>query len=77
MTQSIEDQDRAVQRTLSMLAEKPKPISPRSLTSNEPQRGILPAIGRHYPRIYDPSKTLVWGAPPVDNLGSLSDKPDV
>ncbi|KAI6023302.1 hypothetical protein EDC04DRAFT_2723771 [Pisolithus marmoratus] len=38
------------------------------------QRGILaPVIDRAFPRLLDPTrKTLVWGAPPVDNMGRLS-----
>jgi cytochrome c oxidase assembly factor 3, fungi type len=36
-------------------------------------RGVLAAIlDRHYPAALDPtSKTLVWGAPPVDNIGRI------
>ncbi|KAG2155127.1 uncharacterized protein EDB93DRAFT_136879 [Suillus bovinus] len=38
-------------------------------------RGLLvPILERHFPRLLDPSrKTLVWGAPPVDNVGRLHD----
>ncbi|KAI6135129.1 hypothetical protein EDD17DRAFT_1756712 [Pisolithus thermaeus] len=37
-------------------------------------RGILaPVLDRTFPRLLDPSqKTLVWGAPPIDNVGRLS-----
>lgn len=39
-------------------------------------RGILPTIAdRYFPRLLDPStKTLIWGAPPVDSVGKLSDR---
>jgi len=42
-------------------------------------RGVLvPTVERHFPRLLDPSrKTFVWGAPPVDNIGRLSDSIDV
>ena len=38
-------------------------------------RGLLPPLAdRYFPRLLDPStKTLVWGAPPVDSVGRLSD----
>ncbi|OJA20322.1 hypothetical protein AZE42_05447 [Rhizopogon vesiculosus] len=38
-------------------------------------RGVLvPTLERRFPRLLDPSrKTFVWGAPPVDNIGRLSD----
>ena len=39
-------------------------------------RGLLPPLAdRYFPRLLDPStKTLVWGAPPVDSVGRLSDR---
>ncbi|KAG2115837.1 uncharacterized protein F5147DRAFT_743387 [Suillus discolor] len=38
-------------------------------------RGLLvPILERHFPRLLDPSrKTLIWGAPSVDNIGRLRD----
>ncbi|KAI0080863.1 hypothetical protein K474DRAFT_1657360 [Panus rudis PR-1116 ss-1] len=38
-------------------------------------RGIVTALlAERYPRLFDPqSKTLVWGAPPVDNNGKMRD----
>ncbi|CCL98250.1 uncharacterized protein FIBRA_00244 [Fibroporia radiculosa] len=38
-------------------------------------RGVLPALlEQWFPRLLDPStKTLVWGAPSVDNIGTLRD----
>lgn len=36
-------------------------------------RGILQHLSSKYPRLLDPnSKTLIWGAPPVDDIGRLS-----
>ncbi|KAJ7181588.1 hypothetical protein C8R43DRAFT_869789 [Mycena crocata] len=49
----------------------PSPIAP------EQRRGVLVTLldGR-FPWLLDPTrKTLVWGAPPVDNIGRLGDKP--
>lgn len=44
-------------------------------TPSLPTRGLLaPLLARHFPRLLDPTtKTLVWGAPPVDNIGELRD----
>jgi cytochrome c oxidase assembly factor 3 len=38
-----------------------------------PTRGILaPLVERRFPRVLDPErKTLVWGAPSVDQLGRM------
>ncbi|KAG6916478.1 hypothetical protein DXG01_006672 [Tephrocybe rancida] len=45
--------------------------SPSSPTSTQGQ-GILQHLDSRFPRLLDPkSKTLVWGAPPVDNIGKL------
>lgn len=37
-------------------------------------RGVLaPVLDRSFPRLLDPTrKTLVWGAPPLDDLGRVS-----
>lgn len=41
-------------------------------------KGILPSLEKHLPlwfKLLDPQrKTLVWGAPPVDNMGKMGDK---
>ncbi|KAJ7461940.1 hypothetical protein FB451DRAFT_1139979 [Mycena latifolia] len=39
-------------------------------------RGVLPALlERHAPWLLDPTRrTLVWGAPPVDNIGRVGDR---
>jgi len=51
--------------------------TPSSVVSRP--RGVLaPTLERRFPRLLDPSrKTLVWGAPPVDNIGRLSDSVEV
>ncbi|GBE79818.1 predicted protein [Sparassis crispa] len=38
-------------------------------------RGLLPMLlDQQFPRLLDPSsKTLVWGAPPVDRIGKMKD----
>ncbi|EMD40525.1 hypothetical protein CERSUDRAFT_91253 [Gelatoporia subvermispora B] len=43
-------------------------------TSNRPRGLLAPILARHFPRMLDPTtKTLVWGAPPVDRIGKLRD----
>ena len=46
-----------------------------SILTPSPRRGILPPLLEHrIPRLFDPSSgTLVWGAPPLDNIGRLGD----
>lgn len=35
-------------------------------------RGLLQYLDPHFPRLLDPQrKTLIWGAPPVDNIGTI------
>jgi cytochrome c oxidase assembly factor 3, fungi type len=39
------------------------------------RKGIMPMLGRTEPGwLYDPTKSLVWGAPPVDNMGRIGDR---
>jgi hypothetical protein len=38
------------------------------------RRGVLPMLGRERPGWYDPRKSFVWGAPPVDNMGRIGDR---
>jgi cytochrome c oxidase assembly factor 3 len=41
--------------------------------ANTPARGVLRHIEHRAPWLLDPErKTLVWGAPPVDNIGKMS-----
>lgn len=51
----------------------------RAKAGNSPYsvRGVLPALEKYLPRWFplDPErKTLVWGAPPVDNMGKMGDR---
>ncbi|KAI0331276.1 hypothetical protein GY45DRAFT_1301320 [Cubamyces sp. BRFM 1775] len=54
------------------------PVVPqaRPETKSTTARGILPPLlERRFPSVLDPSsRTLVWGAPPVDNVGRLGDR---
>jgi cytochrome c oxidase assembly factor 3, fungi type len=47
--------------------------APRVDVGGAPARGvILPWVEKHHPDWLDPrTKTLVWGAPPVDNIGVM------
>lgn len=37
-----------------------------------PGRGLLQHLDSQFPRLLDPQrKTLIWGAPPVDNIGKM------
>lgn len=51
------------------------PVEVTTATVVSRPRGVLvPTLERRFPRLLDPSrKTLVWGAPPVDNIGRLGD----
>lgn len=49
--------------------------TPATSPSNPIPRGIVPRLlGQRYPWLLDPvSKTLVWGAPPLDRPGRMGD----
>ncbi|RDB19819.1 Cytochrome c oxidase assembly factor 3, mitochondrial [Hypsizygus marmoreus] len=51
----------------------PPPSSPSNSTSPaSSSRGLLQYLDGRFPRLLDPQrKTLVWGAPPVDNVGKI------
>ncbi|KAG1806470.1 uncharacterized protein HD556DRAFT_314983 [Suillus plorans] len=51
------------------------PVKVKVATVPSIHRGLLvPILERHFPRLLDPSrKTLIWGAPSVDNIGRLRD----
>ncbi|KAG8964334.1 hypothetical protein FRC03_001896 [Tulasnella sp. 419] len=56
------------------LVEKKETSS--GLPTNTSQRGILPRVlGTRFPQLLHPdSKTLVWGAPPVDKPSRIGDR---
>lgn len=44
----------------------------RMETQTKSERGILHYLDKRFPWLLDPKgKTLVWGAPPVDNFGKM------
>ncbi|KAG8806656.1 hypothetical protein FRC17_004880, partial [Serendipita sp. 399] len=53
---------------------KPSATATIAKSGSESPRGVLPLLARKYPGWYDPSRPLVWGAPPVDNMGRIGDK---
>ncbi|KAF8622103.1 hypothetical protein AX15_007240 [Amanita polypyramis BW_CC] len=51
------------------------PLDGTSLPAAMPQsrKGILQHLDSRFPNVLDPiTKTLVWGAPPLDNIGTIS-----
>ena len=59
----------------SVLADVVSPAVPLPTPVASRHRGVLPQLLEHrIPRLFDPATgTLVWGAPPVDNVGRLRD----
>lgn len=57
--------------TPSSLTVSPAPSSELARTP-APGRGLLQHLDSRFPRLLDPQwKTLIWGAPPVDNIGKM------
>jgi len=72
----VEDKLKAIasQRATKSLATSMKGANAAAKAAGE-QRGIMPMLGRTEPGwLYDPTKSLVWGAPPVDNMGRIGDR---
>jgi len=50
----------------------PATLSTGPARTSAPSRGLLQQLDSRFPRLLDPQrKTLVWGAPPVDNIGRM------
>lgn len=61
----------------SVVAGNASSALPLSETNLEPgPRGLVfAAVGRKLPWLFEPThKTLVWGAPPVDDVGRINEK---
>lgn len=86
-TESVEDRERATKQALAKIAATAPERRPKSIKQNltgspvptkEEHVGILGrALRGRYPWLYDPSKGLVYGAPPVDNIGRMSDSREI
>lgn len=81
-TESVEDRERAMKQALAKIAATAPERRPK-INKQNPTGTPLPAkehvgilgrvLGDRYPWLYDPSKSLVYGAPPVDNIGRMSE----
>ena len=71
-----ENKPLAVEPTQSTTSPTPAAPEARPETKLTTGRGILPPLlERRFPSVLDPSsRTLVWGAPSVDNVGKLGDR---
>jgi cytochrome c oxidase assembly factor 3 len=78
---SIEDEEKAKAATIPLAHTPPTTttttpvVTPLSGPVSRTRGVLSPFLERYYPRLLDPtSKTLVWGAPPVDRVGHLRDQ---
>ncbi|KAI0722403.1 hypothetical protein C8T65DRAFT_565033 [Cerioporus squamosus] len=62
-------------RAAAVVADVVSPTIPPTAATPSRRRGVLPwLLEDRIPRLFDPATgTLVWGAPPVDNVGKLWD----
>lgn len=50
-------------------------VVPASSASSPRPIGVLQKLDKRFPNLLDPkNKTLVWGAPPIDDIGKMSSK---
>lgn len=85
---SIEDEEKAKATMIPLVPAPSSPTyaspaqpqpptvdTPRAMPLSRPKGVLSPFLEKYYPRLLDPtSKTLVWGAPPVDRVGHLCDQ---
>jgi len=72
-TEALEASKQAVSAGIVPVQLVPVSTIPEAKVSGVRPRGLVTAaIAERYPGIFDPSsRTLVWGAPPVDNVGKI------
>lgn len=58
--------------TATPVTSQGAPRSPGRNPNAHPKGVVAAYLDRHYPQALDPTrKTLVWGAPPLDNIGKI------
>ncbi|KAI0720380.1 hypothetical protein C8T65DRAFT_568136 [Cerioporus squamosus] len=69
------DASKATVQAAAVVADVVSPTIPPTAATPSRRRGVLPwLLEDRIPRLFDPATgTLVWGAPPVDNVGKLWD----
>jgi cytochrome c oxidase assembly factor 3, fungi type len=78
--ETVEERAKKVEEKLKAIAtERVSKVAASLKSVNTPpppreRQGILPILGRSELGWYDPTKTLVWGAPSVDNFGRIGDR---
>src|ERR1700733_9037899 len=75
---SLKEEKMVMEAAVNAAAASPKPSPPSKTTETPslpgaPVRGLLLRLDSRYPWLLDPQqKTLVWGAPSVDNIGKIT-----
>ena len=83
--ETVEERARKVEEKLKAIATERTAKSSASTAVNSSRsttpfaggdvpRGLLPKLWKEHPVWYDPTRPLVWGAPPVDNMGRVGDR---
>lgn len=77
--ETVEERAKKVEEKLKAIANERIAKTAANLKGIKPQplsesRGVLPVLGRSEVGWYDPTKTFVWGAPSVDNMGRIGDQ---
>lgn len=74
---SVKEEKKAMEAAISV-ATAPASIGQSKVASRSTSqstsmaRGLLQHLDKRFPHLLDPQKkTLVWGAPPIDNIGKL------
>jgi ribosomal protein L29 len=77
--ETVEERSKKVEEKLKAIASErvaksAGTLKGKFLPMEDARRGVLPMLGRERPGWYDPKKSFVWGAPPVDNMGRIGDR---
>lgn len=70
---SVKEEKKVMEAAVNaaVASSKPSPFSTPPIPI-APERGVLQRLDTRYTWLLDPQrKTLIWGAPPVDNIGKM------
>jgi cytochrome c oxidase assembly factor 3, fungi type len=70
---SVKEEQKVMEAAVNAAVESSKPSAVSSSDAVViPARGLLQRLDSRLPWLLDPQrKTLIWGAPPVDNIGKM------
>jgi cytochrome c oxidase assembly factor 3 len=70
---NVKGEEKVLETTVNASVQSVPFSSPGATAHVAPVRGVLQRLDSRVPWLLDPQrKTLIWGAPPVDNIGKMA-----